>query len=327
MKYYTCANTSGGVTDFTEENVFDVEYKVKLICENSYIKSLFLGFFCIDKDYCEKIMKMGSTTLKDGIVLRRENFAIAGNVGAFEKVIDLDVRFGKPESDNEVYHLCESMFSCYTDAKAIHDEWEGIYIENMDFSRLNAYCDGLIERFACKKSSCGSGKTYKRFFGTSTIDGPKNYIDNLTFNMEKRCFIKGRPGTGKSTFLKKLSAKLKENGFDTEEYYCSFDSNSLDMVICRELSLSVFDSTSPHEKFPQRESDEILDFYTESGLCGVDEKYERELFFVKSAYDNKIKEAMHYFKKAWILKDEQEKQHFATVSESDIRKIVNTEIL
>ena len=81
---------------------------------------------------------------------------------------------------------------------------------------------------------------------------------------QKRIFIKGRPGTGKSTFLKKLSKSLIDNGFDVEEYYCSFDKESLEMVISRELSFAVFDSTSPHEKFPERETEEILDFYVNS---------------------------------------------------------------
>ena len=139
--------------------------------------------------------------------------------------------------------------------------------------------------------------------------------------MEKRFFIKGRPGTGKSTFLKKLSAKLRENAFDVEEYYCSFDSNSLDMVICRELSFCVFDSTPPHEKFPQRATDEILDFYVESGLFGVDEKHEKELFFVKSAYDFKIREGKEFFKKAYMQKEERDKKGLAKIEESEMRKI------
>ena len=53
----------------------------------------------------------------------------------------------------------------------------------------------------------------------------------------------------------------------------------------------------------------------------MDEKFERELYLVKSAYDSKIKDGMHYFKKAWNLKDESDKQLLAKIGESDMRKI------
>ncbi len=316
MKYYTCANTSGGFIDFTEENVFDVENKVQLICNNDYVKSYILGFL---RGESEKIISAGSNNLLGGVVFRDKNTAVVSSCQNACKIFNLDEYFGlEKEVENEFYN---HMFNCYGQAKEIHDEWESIYIKNMDFERLNKFCEKFIESNIITESESGTGKTYKRFFGTVTTLGNSNYIDCLTENMEKRFFIKGRPGTGKSTFLKKLSAKLRENAFDVEEYYCSFDSNSLDMVICRELSFCVFDSTPPHEKFPQRATDEILDFYVESGLFGVDEKHEKELFFVKSAYDFKIREGKEFFKKAYMQKEERDKKGLAKIEESEMRKI------
>lgn len=317
MKYYTCANTSSGLVDFTEENIFDIDYKIQLICKNSYVKSYVLGFL---KGESEKILSVGGKNLTDGLVFRNRNVAVVGSCQNAYKILNLDKYFGFSDVE-ESKSFYENMFLCYGQAKDIHDEWEKIYINNMDFQRLNDYCSRLIERLVTCKSTEGTGKTYRRFFGTSTVNGPVNYIDNITENLNKRYFIKGRPGTGKSTFLKKLSAELKNNGFDVEEYYCSFDKNSLDMVVSRELSLSVFDSTAPHEKFPKRGNDEILDFYTEAGLFGVDESCEKELFFVKSAYDNKIKEGMDWFKKAWKIKDEFDKKNLSKIDESEMRKI------
>ena len=317
MKYYTCANTSSGFVDFTEENIFDIDYKIQLICNNGYVKSYVLGFL---KGEGEKILSVGSKNLTDGIVLRDKSIAVVGSCRNAYKTVNLDQYFSflDIEKINPIY---ENMFLCYGQAKEIHDEWEKIYISNMDFDRLNGFCDNTIKKLVTDKSMEGTGKIYKRFFGTSTINGPVNYIDNITENLDKRYFIKGRPGTGKSTFLKKLSAELKNGGFDVEEYYCSFDKQSLDMVVSRELLFCVFDSTAPHEKFPKMENDEILDFYTEAGLSGVDEKYERELFFIKSAYDNKIKEGMDWFKKAWKIKDEFDKENLSKIDEREIRKV------
>lgn len=316
MKYYTCANTSSGFVDFTKENVFDVYNRIKLVCQNSYVKSYVLGFL---KGESEKIISTGSKNLLDGLVFRSKNMAVVSDCESPCRVFDLDRYFDlDTNSDNEFLY---NMFICYAQAKEIHDEWESIYIKNMDFARLDKFYNSVIEKLVNSQSVFGEGKTYKRFFGTVTPAENVNFIDNLTEGIQKRCFIKGRPGTGKSTFLKRLSAKLKEYGFDVEEYYCSFDSKSLDMVVCRELSFCVFDSTPPHEKFPQRETDEILDFYVESGLSGIDEKYAKELFFVKSAYDYKIKEGKEFFKKAYNLKSENDKNALSGIREGELRQI------
>lgn len=317
MKYYTCANTSSGFVDFTEENIYDINYKIRLVCKNSYVKSYVLGFLHGES---EKILSTGSKNLADGLVFRDKGVAVVSNCTNAYKTLNLDQYFSFSEVE-ETHQLYENMFLCFAQAKDIHDQWEKIYIDNMDFERLNGYCERLINGLVTCKSGDGAGKTCKRFFGTFTVNGAVNFIDNITENINKRYFIKGRPGTGKSTFLKKLSASLKACGFDVEEYYCSFDPKSLDMVVSRELSLCVFDSTPPHEKFPKREGDEILDFYREAGLSGIDEKYEKELFFVKSAYDNKIKEGMCYFKKAWELKNESDKAVLSKIDEGAIRKI------
>ncbi len=321
MKYYTCANTASGFADFTEDNIFDLGNIIMLKGENDCIRSYVLKLLREKLGDCEEIICTGSRRLTSGIILRDKNTAIVSKCNNPAKIVDLDECFGDVDYKPEIKFLYEMMFRAYSEAKEIHDEWEKIYIERMDFPRLDSYCKEVIERLVTVQSAEGNGKTYKRFFGTSTVEGPANYIDNITENLNKRYFIKGRPGTGKSTFLKRLSAALKESGFDVEEYYCSFDKNSLDMVASRELSFCVFDSTPPHEKFPQRENDEILDFYVEAGLSGVDEKLERALYLVKSAYDSKIKEGMHFFKKVWNLKDERDKQMLAKISESDVRKI------
>ncbi len=316
MKYYTCANTSTGFADFTEENIFDIGKKIKVICCNRYVKSYILGFL---RGNSEKIIAVGSKNLLDGLVFRDENVAVVSNCRNFCETIDLDNYFGFEENEKYDFY-CKRMFECYDEAKEIHDEWENIYISNMDFDRLDKYCANNIEKLVQNKSKKGKGKIYKRFFGTVTPTENVNFIDDLTVDMEKRYFIKGRPGTGKSTFLKKLSAKLNLMGYDVEEYYCSFDSNSLDMVVCRELSFCVFDSTSPHEKFPQRETDEILDFYIEAGLFGIDEKYEKELHFTKSAYDFKIKEGKDFLNKAYKLNGEKDREELSKINESEMRK-------
>ncbi len=322
MKYYTCAYTSSGFIDLTNENIDDTGTKIELKGSNSHITDLILRLAVEYKGKCEEIYNAGTKDLLSGIISREDGIAIVSNLINADKVINLDNYFGVPEYNPKTKYLFECMYSSFYEAKKIHDKWEKIYIENMNFDRLSEYGTHIIKNIVSTKSATGSGKNYKRFFGTITDGEAVNFIDELTEDINKRYFIKGRPGTGKSTFLKKFSKALKENGFDVEEYYCSFDKESLDMVVSRELSCAVFDSTPPHEKFPQRESDEILDFYINSGLEGTDEKYKDQLVNLKASYDLKIKEGKSFFKIAKELKEASEKQMLSKVKDDDLAQII-----
>lgn len=63
--------------------------------------------------------------------------------------------------------------------------------------------------------------------------------------------IKGGPGTGKSTFMYGIGKAAKERGLETEYYYCSADTGSLDGVKIPSLGVAVIDGTSPHAQEPR----------------------------------------------------------------------------
>jgi len=62
--------------------------------------------------------------------------------------------------------------------------------------------------------------------------------------------LKGGPGCGKSTLMRKIGLLLQEQGQDVEYWPCSSDDASLDGVICRSLGLAVVDGTAPHTLDP-----------------------------------------------------------------------------
>ncbi len=63
--------------------------------------------------------------------------------------------------------------------------------------------------------------------------------------------IKGGPGTGKSTIMKKIAAECDRRGRYCERIYCSSDPSSLDAVIIPSLKISIADGTSPHVLEPK----------------------------------------------------------------------------
>ncbi len=71
--------------------------------------------------------------------------------------------------------------------------------------------------------------------------------------------LKGGPGTGKSSFLKRIRTEAAAQGLDTESILCSGDPDSLDGLLIPALSLAWADGTAPH----------VL----EPGAFGVDADY------------------------------------------------------
>lgn len=69
-------------------------------------------------------------------------------------------------------------------------------------------------------------------------------------NMEKLYILKGGPGTGKSTILKRILADKRYEGCYKEAVFCSSDPASLDgVILSREgRKIAVLDGTAPHER-------------------------------------------------------------------------------
>ena len=86
--------------------------------------------------------------------------------------------------------------------------------------------------------------------------------------------IKGGPGTGKSTFMKKLGEEAERRGLTPEYYFCSSDVGSLDGVIIPEKRAAVIDGTAPHVTDPKYVGacGRILDFTSAFDIPRLKEK-------------------------------------------------------
>jgi len=87
--------------------------------------------------------------------------------------------------------------------------------------------------------------TRHMFASGNTPIGFVNFFDYILplENAEKRYFLKGSSGSGKSTFMKKVAKHL---GGDCEFFYCSGDPESLDGIHNKKAKIAVFDGTAPH---------------------------------------------------------------------------------
>lgn len=114
----------------------------------------------------------------------------------------------------------------------------------------------------------------RHFFpGGNTPRGFFSYYNYIISHDANRIFVlKGGPGTGKSTFMRKIGEALLSRGYDVEYHHCSSDNNSLDGVVIPKLGIALIDGTAPHIVDPQNPGciDEILhlgDYWDAKGIA------------------------------------------------------------
>ena len=108
--------------------------------------------------------------------------------------------------------------------------------------------------------------TENRYFASANgYSGFRSYFDTV-FSLKdyERVFIlKGGPGTGKSTLMKRLAGELSDLSVGIEAYLCSSDTASLDgiSIAVGDKKVAVIDGTMPHIKDPKLPgaADEIID--------------------------------------------------------------------
>lgn len=192
-------------------------------------------------------------------------------------------------------------YETFATALRIHDEWEALYIAQMDFQKANQIGQELAYAFYGPQARPKPASVRHLFFGAATPRGAVDHIATLTADLERRILIKGRPGSGKSTLLKRLAAAAEAKGVDVEVFHCGFDPHSLDMLIFPELSLAIFDSTAPHEYAPSLSHDEVLDMYELVIEPGTDERFATEVQAIQGRYAAKMKEATAHLREAQAL--------------------------
>ena len=123
------------------------------------------------------------------------------------------------------------------------------------------------------------------YIGANTSHGFVNDTSELMAGLKKLYIIKGGPGTGKSTLMRRFAEAAKRNGYEADMYYCSSDSSSLDGVRVSGIGVGIIDGTSPHSADPKYPGayDEIIDL----GACWDTEKLSLEYPQIKEHVSRK----------------------------------------
>lgn len=109
------------------------------------------------------------------------------------------------------------------------------------------------------------------FLGSNSPEGFRSYFSDMLRKEGYYTYIlKGGPGTGKSTLMKKIAAAFDD---DTDLYHCSSDVKSLDAVVMNKRKIIITDGTSPHCEDPDYPGiyQEIIDL----GTCLNKEKLKK----------------------------------------------------
>lgn len=162
-------------------------------------------------------------------------------------------------------------------------------------------------------------KVRKIFPGTNTSNGFYSYFDYIIPKDVNRIFcLKGGPGVGKSSLMKKIAKEFIEKGYEIEVFPCSSDPSSLDAILIKKLKVVMLDATAPHMIDPKVPGaiDEIVNFgeflntdNLEKSKCEIvqcnkeiKECFQRTFRYLKAAepifYDieNKNSDAMNFGK-------------------------------
>ena len=316
-KYFTEANSALGFYDLQEKNLLDIRHIYQLQSPSKQIINDVLQPLSDDllqQGYpVELIYSPFDVKLLAGVVSRDLSFAvISGNKPlANHPVIDLSPlieRSHLKKNDPQLKTLLKDLQDSYASqahhfglAIDIHDQWEKIYIDGIDFKKADAYRRFVLDLlFSEIKPLEKEGILHRRFFGASTGDGLLDFVPELTYGL-KRYLIKGRPGSGKSTLLKAVIKKSQQLGYDAEVYHCSLDPKSLDMVVIPTLNLCIFDATAPHEYEPTYETDEVLDTFEAFIHPETDQRFSDQLIDIENRYKIEIHSGLTALKKAEVL--------------------------
>lgn len=151
------------------------------------------------------------------------------------------------------------------------------------------------------------GKERRMFPGGNTSKGFFSYFDHIINRKDANKFIilKGGPGTGKSSMMRKIGVYMQEKGYDVEYHHCASDRESIDSMMIPKLKIALVDGTAPHVTDPKYPGaiDMIINLGEYWNSKGLEENRE-EIIKVIDRNSKYYKSAYKYFGAAMLIQED-----------------------
>lgn len=334
IRYFVSGHTAEGYVNYIQDNVQGIEQIFTLkhpsnVLKTKVLKGL-LSHFKKEEKFEVILSPSGSEFIEGLIIPSLELAFITDSIAVPElkqEVVYLDEflanKIDTTPIEKAIQDRLDKGYKHFNQALKIYDQLESVYIREMNFKKADKIAEDFIEDvFGGVKEGNEERIVKRRLFGTNTYEGSVNIVPEILERVSKRYFLKGRPGTGKSTFMRRVVSASEKLNLHTEIYHCSFDPHSMDMVLVPDADFCIFDSTQPHEYFPEKEGEESIDLYELTVTEGTDEKFADKIKDITEKYKTEIKKAMEEIK---LSKGEQLALEEVTIfNEDEVKNITNT---
>ena len=215
------------------------------------------------------------------------------------------------EENGKIY---KRVYKYLAAAKIIHDDIEWVYGQAMDYEKLNIETNQWVEKVLKGVKAKKKLAKERHMFGSAiTYQGHIEHSETFISPKKKVHYIKGAPGTGKSTVLQKLANKFTEKGYDIELYHEPLEPEKLESIIVPELDLAIT-TNSNYDNSLALDLDKYL-------KLGVIEKYKDELMESERVYTYLLDNVFCNLKKTKINHDEIETYYIPNIDFDKVNAI------
>lgn len=226
---------------------------------------------------------------------------------------------------DQVNAAFQAAYKAFGEALIPYEKRKARVSKTLNVDKVKALTERLVKTLFREKGQLSLPTIKHRFHGALTPTGPYSFIEKLIEPVGKRYFLQGRPGTGKSTLLRRLLLEAEMRGFNAEVYHCEFEPDAIDLLIIRELDIAIFDNKTLYELQPERETDEVIDM--EQAVLELT-VHEEDQTIIKE-YEHKLNDGMISLTKAKSLRDVLEGYYIQAMDftiSANIRHKIETEI-